>query len=333
MVDLVPSAEQAQIRDSVRAFLDERAPLLRLIGGSPGADLALWREIGALGWFGLGLDEDDGGIGLGVSEEMLVAAECGRALLSPAFVGTVMGAHLAAAKGKGGLVGEIVSGALPVGIAAVRIAGPREPAAPAQIMLFDTPEGSPFCLWSPYGIALYPWSVLSDVRSVTPLDETLATAVATLDVTGAISSSHVAAVPAHADVLIAAMLAGLAERATEEAVSYAQMREQFGQPIGGFQAIKHHCADMAMRQSAANAQALFAALALDGDLAMIGSEASSARVVAADAAISNAAMAVQIHGGIGYTADCVAQALVKRSQLLSRIGGDVRVHERRLMEG
>lgn len=329
MVDLVPDDGQRQIRESVRAFLDDRAPIARL--HAPSSDLALWREIGALGWFGLGLPEEDGGLGLGACDEMYVAIECGRALLSPAFVGTVIGARLATLAGDATLAAAIVAGERSVGIGIAR-GGRREDAGGASVLLVDTPEGSPFCIWRPDGIGLYPWGVLSDVAPVTPLDEATSLSAAMMNVRGAIAATHDATLPARADMLVSAMLAGLADRAIAPTVSYALTREQFGRPIGGFQAIKHRCADMVLRSTAAASQTLFAALAMDGGLPTIGREASAARIIGADAAAANAASMVQIHGGIGYTDDCDAHLLVKRAQLLSRIGGDVRLHERRLLE-
>jgi alkylation response protein AidB-like acyl-CoA dehydrogenase len=115
-------------------------------------------------------------------------------------------------------------------------------------------------------------------------------------------------------------------------VAYAKIREQFGQPIGGFQAIKHHCADMAARAEAAYSASVFAALSVVAGRSDATFQAASARIVAADAAIRNAATNIQVHGGIGFTAECDANLFLKRAHLLEKIGGATRGQQRLLAE-
>ena len=83
-----------------------------------------------------------------------------------------------------------------------------------------------------------------------------------LGTTSAITTGGTAGDPARATLLIAAELAGMAAATTAQSVSYGMDREQFGQPVGGFQAVKHRCADMAVRAEAALTQVHYAALSL-----------------------------------------------------------------------
>ena len=107
---------------------------------------------------------------------------------------------------------------------------------------------------------------------------------------------------------------GLAEGATELATAYAKERQQFGKPIGQFQAIKHICADMISRVEVCRAAVYMAGVSLDdpevGDPARA---ASSARIVANNTSSENGKDCVQVHGGMGYTWEVDAHLFVKRA--------------------
>src|SRR6185312_11927444 len=106
-------------------------------------------------------------------------------------------------------------------------------------------------------------------------------------------------------------------------VGYAKTREQFGSPIGAFQAVKHRCADMAVAAALADAQVTFAALSV-GDFAPDAEmQVAAARVVAERAALNNIREAIQIHAGIGVTWECDAHLYLKRVHALRELfGGD-----------
>jgi alkylation response protein AidB-like acyl-CoA dehydrogenase len=108
------------------------------------------------------------------------------------------------------------------------------------------------------------------------------------------------------------------------ATSYAKTREQFGHPIGSFQSIKHRCADMAVGADAAAALLLFAALSVAEGRADAAFQDASARVVAEQRALWNARENIQVHGGMGFTAECDAHLYVKRTHLLGLTFGGLR---------
>jgi alkylation response protein AidB-like acyl-CoA dehydrogenase len=122
------------------------------------------------------------------------------------------------------------------------------------------------------------------------------------------------------------MLCGVGEEARDQAARYAKERFQFGRAIGVFQAVKHRCADMAVRSEAAWSQTVYAALALRDGHADAGLHVSSAKVLATDAAIENASSNVQVHGGYGFTTEFDAHLLVKRAHVLDRMAGLARIH-------
>jgi alkylation response protein AidB-like acyl-CoA dehydrogenase len=127
-------------------------------------------------------------------------------------------------------------------------------------------------------------------------------------------------------LLEAAVLAGIARAALDMAVAYAGMREQFGRPIGTFQAVKHHCANMALAARCASDQLSFAAVALDdvasgeprADTAL---QVESALYVAASAALENCAKNIQVHGGMGFSDEADPHKLLKRARVFVEIAG------------
>ena len=140
-----------------------------------------------------------------------------------------------------------------------------------------------------------------------------------------------APLPRHAALLLAAALAGLAEKACYLAVDYAKLREQFGKPIGSFQAIKHRCADMAVRQRLAWYQCCLAALKLEANAPDAAMQVASAKLLAAEAAHENGRACIQIHGGIGFQAECDAHWFVKRAAIYDQAGGSMQLQAERII--
>ncbi len=94
MIDLGLNEEQTQIVDGAVALLNEHSPVIA--SGSSGTPADLHRALAEWGWFGLGLAESDGGLGLSIAEETLVYFEAGRFLLSPTALATTLAVHVAA---------------------------------------------------------------------------------------------------------------------------------------------------------------------------------------------------------------------------------------------
>ncbi len=133
-----------------------------------------------------------------------------------------------------------------------------------------------------------------------------------------------------ARLLIAAAAVGVSGEAIDRSTAYAATREQFGKPIGSFQAVKHRCVDMATLHEAALASVRFAAVradaGIDDDVAV-----ATALYTASDAARRNAASAIQVFGGIGFTAENGLQHLLHRAWLLQLLLGAPAVHEEALL--
>lgn len=325
MIDLLPSDEQQQIIDGARALLADRLPVDRLRAveqGDPGA--GAWSDLVEFGWFLFGLAEAEGGFGAGVVEEMLLAREAGRVLLPPSVLATTLAAHVAADAGDQALVEAFGTGAARAGFAVPVGAGD------ADWLLVDA-SGASHLVQLGAAVRLLSKDDFADLRPTLAVDD--ATDLARARLQGAVAAREAAGgLPQRAALLLSAGLVGLAEAALELAVEYAKVREQFGRPIGGFQAVKHRCADMAVRAETAGAQVAMAALAQSEGLEDAGLQLWSAALSALSAARENGAACIQVHGGMGFTWECHAHRYMKRAQLLTQLLGGARAVETRLLD-
>ncbi len=131
-------------------------------------------------------------------------------------------------------------------------------------------------------------------------------------------------------VATAAFLVGLGETMIDLAGEYARQREQFGKPIGAFQAVKHLLADALLKVEFAKAPTYRAAWSLSTAQPTAGRDASMAKALAGEAAYRASRAAMQVHGAIGYTWEADLQLFMKKAWALQRAYGDARWHRRRV---
>jgi alkylation response protein AidB-like acyl-CoA dehydrogenase len=293
-------ALQQGIRDVCkRLFPMERVRALEDAGG---VDRTLWHELGGAGVFSLRVPESEGGVGLGLTGAALVFEELGRALVPGPLIST----HLAAMFIEGARGGERVVGA---------IERDRAPQLVGQLPALDT-----LVVLDTKGVWLVDPQHLGAIPLRQPLDP-----MTPMYLVEHLPRGEKIAGPKEAArwkrdgaVLAAAMLVGVAAACTEAAVAYAKERKQFGRPIGGFQAVKHICADMLVREEVARVATLAAAVICDDPSAGDADRAvAGARLLAGDAALANGKASIQVHGGMGYTWEVDAHLYLKRAVLLS----------------
>ena len=324
-MDLLPDEAQQEIITSTATLLAKELPIARLrsahASGPERVSDAQWRAFAELGWFGLGLGDEQGGVGFTLVEEVLLARELGRALAPPSVLATLLAARCAALAGEtprrdGLLAGTLRAGwAEPVGDARLgaRVQG--------RFQLIDAASAGLVVALGGEGCALLDAASLR-AEPQACVDDAVALASGDVD---APALAYVGAsrepLALRATLLTAAALAGISEVARDQAARYANERVQFGKPIGAFQAIKHRCADMAVRSEVAWQQTAYAALALREPLGDAPFQVASAKVLAVQAALENAASNVQVHGGYGFTVEYDAQLLVKRAHVYERLAG------------
>ncbi len=276
-MDLTPNDEQEALRSATEDWCADNLPL----DAARERPASIWQGMEDMGWF----DMTGPSLGLDHATEALLYAQLGRYLAPIGAVSTTVARRWAGAEGKV---------ALALG---TRILDPED--CSSALGLFD----------GKMGVADF-----STGDAAASLD--LSTRMCVLDQEPSPSLLNEGQAALHFRLLAAAYSTGCAETAGTMATEYAKMREQFGKPIGSFQAIKHICADMAVRSQVARSQLYFAACALDkgdGDAAF---HIAAAKRLADQAALENGRANIQVHGGIGMTDEALAHLPLKRAHLL-----------------
>lgn len=316
-MDLVLSDDQRSIVASVAEVLDDRMPMdktRRVLDGDHGPLDALWRSAGELGWFGLGLDEQLGGTAFDLVDEALLFVELGRRATPGPFLATTLAARVAAVGGAADVAAALLSGEARAGLAARPADGPA--------VLYDATDAAYVVAFEAEGVSLHDVSAAANRIEQRGLDPLLRRENATLSGEPLVTLTPMQEpIAARGSVLASAMLTGIAAAGRDMAVDYAKTREQFGSPIGAFQAVKHRCADLAVGAALADAQLTFAALSVAESADDAPFQVAAARVVAERAALHNVREAIQIYGGIGVTWECDAHLYLKRVHALRELFG------------
>ena len=329
MIDLLLDEDQQALLDATTAFLVRELPAPSLHPSPDGFDRALWDRCAELGWYSLALDEADGGMGLSLVEEILLCREIGRRLMPLPFLSTLTATRLASRLGDANLMGELAAGKLVVGLAERHLDGRTlawDSVDADATLLVDHLEGSVQLV---QGLTFVEQDAESTIDPHVRLVPVLSEPPATVLLDGGAHSDDVIV---YGCVLTAAMLSGIAEQTRDDSVGYAKYRVQYGKPIGAFQAVKHRCADMALRAERAWAQTMVAALQIRAGGSSAKFEGLSAKVVASQAAVYNSRDNIQNHGGIGFTSEHSAHLFLKRAHVLDFAFGTSRQYLPRLID-
>jgi alkylation response protein AidB-like acyl-CoA dehydrogenase len=305
---LAPDSDELSIVEAAGKFLADNVPAARLHRpGGEDMSAGLRAMLGEFGWFALAVPEAAGGSGLSAVEHALFFRELGRNI-GPI---DVLAQSLAAlCTDDEALRAAILSGETGVALAARDGAGARllgSPEAPLALLA----EPGRATLLRLDGVAAQTIPSLDPATSMRRLGEA----------PSPLSSLEGPQVWRLGQVGAAAMLVGIAEQSLDLIVEYAKIRETFGRPIGAYQAVRHACADMAVRVEAARAQLWYAATALKEGKSDAGVHVDAAKHLANQAAVTNADVNIQLHGGIGVTEEHDAHLLLKHALLLSKIFG------------
>jgi len=292
-MDFLIAPERLELAEAVREFLEgtHGPEVLRRLDEGENRDSAIWQGLVEMGLPGLLVPEDQGGLGMGLIDAVLIARECGRACLAEPLVESafVMVPWLAA-RGETAQLGGIAAGEVrPV---------------PAHKINGWQADGE--------GAAL---DSVDPLRNLTQAPDDASDDAHLLDL-GALMAT--------------AQLVGLAEAMLDQAVEYSKIREQFGQPVGGFQAIKHKLADVAVALEFARPVLWRAAQALEDKASSASLHVSHAKIAASDAAYLAAESAIQVHGAMGYTYEVDLHFWMKRAWALSGAWGGRGFHTRRI---
>ena len=362
-MDFSFTPDQTLLRNSARAFLDEhcKPATVRLLWDDPrGESESMWKEIAQLGWLGLSLPEAHGGSGLGMVETALLLEELGRAAYPGPYWPTMLAATAIAEAGteaqKQRWLGAIAAGDARAAVTLLDADLDWSPDA-VTTRADTTPTG-----WTLSGVKRYvAWSHVASVLLVPArtaegvslflvdpaaagltsspvqcMDPGTRWAQLTLDRVAVRTEDALGAPGAGAAVLqrllrragvgAAAEMLGAARRCLDMAVGYAKVREQFGQPIGSFQAIRHKCAEMLLEVENSHSAVYYAAWALDAGAEDAETAASIAKSYVGDASRKVCGEAIQVHGGIGFTWEFDLHMYFKRAKALEAQYGDAEYH-------
>ena len=331
-MDFDLSADQVALRDAAAALLDDRCDMaaVRRACDNGGFDADLWAAMVEQGWTGIAVPESLGGVGLRTVEAAVLLEQTG-AHLAPVPLAQQLVALGALAAGPWGE--RLVSGKAVACVARASLAragdgtvsGRPEPViygARADVLV--APAGDELVAVDLAGVARSAEQAMDQTRELAWID---------LDGAAASTVGGAEEVAAHLDrgaAFHSAEMLGGAEAVMNMAVEYAKVREQFGRPIGSFQAVKHRCADMLVDVEAMRSAVYHAAWALGTGGPEATETAAVAKIWCSDAALRVAESALQVHGGIGFTWEADVHLHLKRAQLDSVSFGDARHHRTRL---
>jgi hypothetical protein len=231
------------------------------------------------------------------------------------------------------LLSSFIDGSARVGIANPRGRVSLAARSNGDVHLFDCADAEWVLMSDESGTALFRRDDFAEIQPVSSMDNLVTLHRARL-VDARPSCSTVGRgrlLHERALLLLSAFAVGIAEATRDMAVEYAKTREQFGRPIGSFQAIKHICADMAIRCEAAACQTAFASLVLAEGRAGLAFHVTSSKLVAAASAVKNASQNIQVHGAIGFTAEADPHLFLKRAHVIEQLWGDTRRCRERLL--
>jgi alkylation response protein AidB-like acyl-CoA dehydrogenase len=300
---------------------------------------ALWSRIAELGWPGLLIAEEHGGLGLGLVDMTVVMEEMGKLPLPGPFWSSAVLATVAANRlGATELLADLASGARRGTVAIDELATSSDVLAAVQTKATSFGDGATLDGVKPAvpDAATADWVIVvarDDVGLAAYLVETAQSEpVPGMDPTRSLARLELSATPARrlgpagdqtellqrivddAAVMLAAELVGAAEAAFDLAAEYSKNRVQFGRPIGTFQAVKHMAAEMLQDLTLARVGTHYAAWASDTDAPDREVSAAMAKSWVAEAAINVTGTSIQVHGAVGFTWECPAHLYYKRAK-------------------
>jgi alkylation response protein AidB-like acyl-CoA dehydrogenase len=370
-MELEFTSDQDDLRDSIRAVLTKESPisLARQVVEHDVRPDALWATLTDLGWPALTISEADGGIGLGMVEAAILAEELGRVIAPGVLLPTVTQfvpavRELGSPSQRAHWLGAVAAGTCSGTLAIAEIGASFDP---ADVHATATIEGADVRLGGEKRfvvegdavdeivvVAREPGTAGDDgIRAVVvPATAVQTTRVRTVDGSRRLVHVRLDGTTVSADrvlgeagaavglrraieeatVALALEIVGTAQAIFDITLDYAKQREQFGVPIGSFQAIKHKFADMIISLERARATGYFAALTIAEDDPRRTTATSIAKAAAGDCQRLLAKEGIQIHGGIGYTWEHDMHLYVKRMKTDEALFGTTATHHARIAD-
>ena len=366
-MDFDLSKPQKLLQDSVHEFLSRECPSKRVreLMESPTAfDTNLWQAMADQGWTGLTIPESSDGTGLSAVELAAVAEVMGEFCLPGPFISNLWGAAVIRASNNDELasryLGPIAAGNLRATVALLeetadwdsdRISLPAEPVAAgfrlqgtklfvsdaetAAVILWPCRIGKELAVFaldkSGGGLTVTPMPAIDPARKLYQVSLKAAEVPKqSLLVRGDAARDALRLATLEATSAVCAELVGVMNWLLRNTVEYAKTRQQFGRPIGAYQAVQHRCADMFLQRESARCVAYTAAWAVSVQDPEAERLVSVAKAYCSDAAREMGNAAIQVHGGIGFTWEHDLQLYYKRAKSSEVLFGDATYHRERI---
>jgi alkylation response protein AidB-like acyl-CoA dehydrogenase len=362
-------AERDELTASVRKFLDARcasSDVRAQAATTDGYDRNLWAELAELGWLSIHVPEEHGGMGGSFVDAAVVLTELGRHVAPGPILGTAVLGMEALVRGdnedlRGRWLPQVLAGQQvlaaatcgPSGSYEARQLGVTWDPVPGGLRLRGEARFAPDAVGADAivvsavhgngevalalvdatgpGISIEPEATIDHTRRLARLrlDDVVVSDADLLGEAGHLNDLHDRLLALGA-ASVAADGLGAAERSMEVAVEHAKQRRQFGRPVGSFQAVKHHLANMLIAVEGSRAAVAHAMGSLDADGAEVDEAASVAAAYAGPACVHACQLGIQVHGGIGFTWEYDAHLFLKRVLLDDALFGGAGWHRRRL---
>jgi alkylation response protein AidB-like acyl-CoA dehydrogenase len=317
--------DQVLFRDAVRELLDKECPAAHVRAmwdSETGRAPELWAKLAEMGVVGLTVPEAHGGLGLDEVDLVLILEETGRAALpEPIVETTAVGAPLL--RELGALDRLPRQGVVTVGLEQFSYVAD---AHVADVLVLQ--RGDELHALAREAVELVPLPSVDRARRIFAV--TWAPGDGACIAEGASAYQATARAFERGALATAAQLLGVADRLVEVAAEYARERQQFGKPIGSFQAVKHHLANALLALEFARPVTYRAAYSVAHEHADTATHVSMAKAYASDAATLAARTALQVHGAIGYTWEHDLHLWMKRAWALAPAWGDASWHRDRV---
>ena len=362
--------ERDELRSSARALLARESSSERVratIADPPGFDRGLWDQMVELGWTGMHVSVELGGAGAGYADLAVILHELGRAIVPSPFLGSAvltsaalmlsedraladeLLASLAGGEALGAVAFANTGGSYETSLltteweradAALRLRGSAgfvldADVADVIVVAARGANAGPALIAvdaAAPGVRVERTPTVDPTRRLftVSFDDVVVSHERRLCEPGASTAEVLGQILAIGVIAAACDATGVAEQALERASEYAKDRVQFGKPIGSFQAVKHHCANMAIAVEASRAAVRAASEALDGDPRGWANAAAVASSYVGPACADACGLALRVHGGIGFTWEHDSHLYLKRVKLDEVLFGTPSWHRRRL---
>jgi alkylation response protein AidB-like acyl-CoA dehydrogenase len=372
-MELEFTAEQDELRDSVRAVLQKESPvtLARAVVEDGARADDLWATMVDLGWPALTVPEEHGGIGLTFVEAGIVAEELGRVVSPAPWLSTVtqftaVVTECGTAEQHARFLPAVAAGDITGTVAVAEADGCFDPTAVTATLSagsggYELAGRKRFVIEGMHADEVVVVARMSGtsgddgVRAVVvPRDRIRATPIDSIDQSRDVADLDLDGVTVEEDrvlggsgsavvglrrafeqscVALALEMVGTSQTIFDVTLQYAKQREQFGVPIGSFQAVKHKLSDMFVALERARATSYFAALTIAEDDERRSMAASVAKAAAGDCQRLLAKEGIQLHGGIGFTWEHDMHLYVKRLKGTEPLFGNAAWHRQRIADG